>query len=336
MKKRNIFGLLLLCLWLLVGLLSPVASAAEAEADENGYAVWEMSEDGTTLSGNGKTYYYVSPYSREVGILEPGLTDNFIFANDAVAADGTEYAVYAAAKDGEILLLRIGGYYRIYATSAAQAALIRLSAGNPDAYTLHKGNGYYDYALLSKEEGAALLAALDGQTATYDVTDLVTLERYELYGQEQTGMVRYESGRFYKLNEDTYGYVDHTRLDNTYFDADGYFSYRAGTVEVTLLDGEAAALLEDCLEQVTGHDMYLKFEDLVDWGYPYPQLHPAVFYGALIFFGVLPPAALVAVGLALGLQRRPRRARHLVMAAFGALWLVISAVLFVLLVYLGI
>lgn len=337
MKIWKSFGALLLVLWMLFGVLSPLALAAEVSVDEDGFVIWEMSENGTVVTGNGRTYSYISTQGPGYNKLEPDWGAVYEFANAVVCGDRT-FTVHSSSKDGEILILRsVGGLYRIYATEATRASLTNLKNGTPDAYTLFKYNNRdTTYAPLTAEQGRDFLAGLSGYRVLYDVALLEEAPHYSLFGGMVDGTVCYEAGRFYRLGEHTYGYVNHTALDNTYFDADGFFSYRSGKVEMLVLNENSTALLESYLERANSTTPGMKYEYMVNWAYPPESIFPRwLFYLTLVVLSLLPAAALITVGLILTLKYPARKGRWLTVAGLGVIWLAVSVALIVHLAVFG-
>lgn len=81
-----------------------------------------------------------------------------------------------------------------------------------------------------------------------DVTTLADSLVYHITVYDETDSIAYLYGAIYK--DDYSGqllYINYDRLDNSYFDAYGDFSYRRGTVEVAYLEGD----LLDAIQRAT-------------------------------------------------------------------------------------
>ena len=210
--KKKIFVLLVALLMVL-----PVFSNAES--------LWYYDKITDTLILNGNEYLpcelefsdHVLPLTYRVYktesqneifyIYETDTTDDLVFVNDYSSYNETR-TVHANARGKEILE--------------------KFQSGEYSSYKLFRDTDYY-----SSGFNSAFIKTLDDMPATMELTvsSMEYLQRYDVAGLDETGTLYRVHGAFYEYKNNFY-YVNYDALDNTYFDADGNFSFRRGTVKL--------------------------------------------------------------------------------------------------------
>ena len=184
-----------------------------------------------------------------------------------------------------------------------------------------------DYSLsfyLSVE--STWLDCLDGGSVkAINVKDLASLKRYYVLGYDQTGTIAHYNGAIY-LYEGSYVFVNYDKLPNNYFDANGNFSYRSGTVGAYVLSVEQLGAIAE-LESGSNY-FRIEYESAKnvkeDKGYG-KGYHITVFVLITLIFGfALPivPSVIGIIRIAKHKARNPKR-WYLFFACCG-LWVIFA------------
>ena len=242
--------------------------------------------------------------------------------------------VNAADDDMQIAWLDIDteGFY---VSEDGKKDLEAFLGGKADSYLICAGEYLYHNGAIGTVTVDALDAAYNGgaEKITVDVAELKDLERYDVIAVDRTGTVGFEHGAIYILENGRMGYISYDALGNQYFDADGYFSYRKGTVEVAIIKGTLRADVVN---------------DANNMGYNSPNYYSAVeddgifdgeflsAYGVVIFWicfillGFILPLPFIIVGLILPRVKKMGKPKYwYLMSVVAGVWLVLSAILLV-------
>ena len=327
LKKRILFTLLSLALILPLVILG-------VSADEHEHVKWSLSEDGMILSGD-KTYYaYEFPAG---GPTIYGEAMNlYVYYNNVendwireVADD--EYAtatVYAPYYDSEIVFLSIFGEWYLYATPAGKAEMDAFASGRSTNYFLRvksHESAPLDPSVVTSMEVAR---AKDGNKRTEEVVNLKTAHRFDVIVYDSTYTHAYTVGAVYRLEDGRDYYLHYLSLGNQHFDADGNFSYRSGSVELTLLDEEISAKLDGVGENITPWYTNYTYEDEMELVAPAP-----VFWTLYVLFVMGMPLALLIVGLAMARSKKRGYPKYwYILSIIAALWLLAAILLMILLI----
>lgn len=343
MKKLQKIALLALSLCLLVTALSLPVNATEDSPSP--YLQWEISENGLQLAsfleGSEEKREYRFVYAEQSsGIkIQPWIYDTYEYAN-FVSFDEKTYTLSATHKNAEFVFMNRDNSYMIYATEQGKLWAEALINGSPAQYVLCERHNKTRNATLTPELTAAMCAAVTVPAVICDVTDLNLLDSFTLYAIDESASVCYIAGRFYRFSDGKYGYVDHLKLDNTHFDADGSFSYRSGTVEVSMLSAAGLELIQQAVQDIRHNPQEFDSEwnedfDWNDTDYFNSGLR-VMFFITFVALGFLLPIAPVAIGLTKGLSQKRNRRYWLILAAVGALWMLLALLLLILLLALGV
>ena len=160
---------------------------------------------------------------------------------------------------------------------------------------------------------------------------------YRILAYPENDILEYEYGARYYYDNDYY-FINYSRLDNSYFDADGRFSYRSGSVEALLLDESAVAELETVTKNTytfTSNFFVQKGEgDFVMPEYPTPDSYErtaraiAVSVITLILCGYVPAILTTLFSLRAAIKRKKQDGciGIYIIIASGVLWLVASII----------
>lgn len=230
--KRYTLKMLVFVLTLALALpLLMTAASAKLPPDESidvdGYVIWKLSKDGNTLTGNGKAYTYY-----ETDIRSRIVTGkNYFYANGVDSKEGYNYyRVTSYEKSGDIVWLDSADF--IYVTEEGRAHLDSFYSGESVEYVLYdRGAECAVNADLIDE-----LAHASGKRETFSLPSLARYDEYVINATDSKGIVGYPVASVFCINDSLY-YVDHEKLDNSYFDSYGDLSFRQGSIELVRLEG---------------------------------------------------------------------------------------------------
>ena len=212
--------------------------------------------------------------------------------------------------------------YGVYVTENGAAALDSFMDGDfahmrlTDAYM----DSVINEAVVSEWDGEG------GEYVTVEVTDLEDMYWYEVVGYDASGCLSHVHGAVY-ITDGGYLYINYDALDNSYFDSEGCFSYRKGTVSALVLDGADALLVDELVSEMEYIDGYT-YEDSFGSVFGDPLTGFITFVFLWVIAGVVVPAAMISAGLILSKTKKPH---WLVLSLLGAIWLVLAIAIFVLL-----
>ena len=269
MKKIKLLSVLILITLLLVSLAGCGGT----------YANWELSSDGTVLT---ETVKYNESYELVGSLFGMEIAGEIIsFQNDVITEDGVYYYVYAPSEDPDVVYLTRYSAVFVYVRDEVPPALMEYLAGIPSSSKIVDRSAYGRD--ITEEERIALddLAPTD----VFDVRELMNVPLYELRVYDSTGTIVHTHGGFYVVEESVY-YVNYDALDNSHFDANGYFSYRSGSVEMVKLEGDYAELVLDTSSFERYDEVSYTFEEPID-NESDKEENEALARGALVLFLVL-------------------------------------------------
>ena len=255
----------ILVVFSLVGMASCTVSSSSMR-----YAEWTISEDGEALErvdiddsvtqytlvgeGNnlalvGELYAYESylegPYGEFLSPYAPDKNSNVVFLSEW---DGIEVrgVVYVYAKVG---------------AEADAADYISFFGGSSPRYSAYLVDRNKE-GIFSEGELATLRAPISDPALSTElaVRDLRGRLVSEILAYSADRRLARAEGAIFKLNNEMY-YVDYTALDNSYFDADGNFSYRGGTVIAERLSGAKKETVERVMGRTVSVGTKVEYEE---------------------------------------------------------------------------
>ena len=328
LKKRILFAFLSLALILPLVVLG-------VSADETEYVKWSLTEDGMILSGD-KTYHaYAFPAG---GPTFYGEAMSFYVYSNQIENEwikktaGSEYAtatVYAPYPDSEIVFLDIYGEWYLYATPAGKAQMDTFVNGRSINYFLrirYHESAPLDSSLVTSLEVAR---AQSGNKRTEEVANLKDAHRFDVIVYDSTYTYAYTLGAIYRLEDGRDYYLHYLSLGNQHFDADGNFSYRSGSVELTLLDEKISTELDETGENITPWSTKYAYE-ADDAGMILPE---AAFWVLYILVVMCPALALVMVGVVMARSKKRGYPKYwYILSLIAALWIFLAILLMILLI----
>ncbi len=238
MKKK-----LLLIVFTLLAILA-LSQIANAEATE-----WTVSDDMSSIvvDGQGYTLYDVPIYASDLPLPKATFVyENYIY----------RYELRRNYEENGIFFLYNTYFeeYQIYTNEDGKAILDEFFLGSFSSYKLY--NDAFGWA---SPLDLDFIKGLDGNTTQkLNVKDLAKYSYYEILGFDKTATMAHIMGAIYFLETDYY-YINYDSLDNSYFDADGNFSYRSGSVTAYKLSSDQIALTKECASYMSKATEY-KYE----------------------------------------------------------------------------
>jgi len=326
MSKVHMKRLFAFCLTLLMVFSLSICFVGAAE-EEYTPIEWVMAEDATYLYGDEKYYdrYFVN------GAFYSDAKCRFNFMN-RVEFDGTMCPVYGDSIDPHIVCVQKNdGYSFVFVDEEGKGILDRFLQGEDCIYYLEDNQNRY--APLDEQFVRLLdssFYASDAPLTEKKVGELSEGAIYELTAHDSTGLKAYQHGAVYVLPDGNTYYLCFDELDNSYFDADGYFSYRKGSVSLLKLEGSLLTDVEKAIPEMEYKTKeYLYESDYVnipgDEGYA-PEGDPLSFFIFAIPMGFVLPLAILVTGIVLAKSKKlgENKAWYW-LSATGALWILAAA-----------
>ena len=334
MKKtvlNRIFCVFAAVLLLACTLALPISATKESATPPEGAREWDLSEDGKTLTSGFDVYYL---YTLPVGYY----LDYHTYYEYANPTD-TYAGVVSYEKDGAFVWLT-KSTPTFYATEAGAKSLDAFLEGEIGKYRLNDAaNTYKNTSALTAETVDALeaLTAAGKSKKTTEVSALRNAERYDVTAHDKTDTVATVVGAVYHM-DGVYYYLGYQGLGNQFFDADGNFSYRSGSVDLVPLDATLTETVEDAIDQLDYERVEYEYEDDEYDSSPLfgnKEDSISAFWCATVFFGILLPIAPLVMGLVLPhSQKRGYPKYWYALAIAAALWIFFT-IIFMFVVGLG-
>lgn len=332
MMKLNLKNRILFTLLSVVLILPLLAFCASAEDSE--FVEWSMTEDGMILSGD-KTYYAYEFPAGGPDIYDEALS-LYVYYNELEGdwiekITGSQYVtatVYAPYRDSEIVFLDIRGEWYLYATPTGKAQMDIFVSGRSSNYFL-RSKPYMSASVDSSVVNAMEFArAQTGNKRTEEVVNLQDAYRFDVIVYDSTYTYAYTVGAVYRLEDGRDYYLHFLSLGNQHFDAEGNFSYRSGSVELTLLDEKISTELDDVEERIVGRYTDYTYEGDVDLIISKPAFW--VLY-VLVIMGA--PVVFLFVGLAMARSKKRGYPKYwYILSLIAALWIFLAILLMILLI----
>lgn len=314
---------------LILALLLVLALPVTAFATEDSIT-WTLSEDGKTMSDGQKTYErYPMAY---VDMFEP--VQAYVWEQEIPSPENPDDAWYnftimIAPEFPEVVILTSSTYSEdmVFVTKEGAAVLEAFTSGNYASMVLE--DPFYSEGAVLSLDWVDGLDSSDGARETLDVKALGEVDPYIVWGGDETDTFYHPHGAFYSL-DGTWYYINYDALDNSYFDADGFFSYRKGTVEALPIDGEDHTVLTGALEEMTDWETEFLYEGNVlnlD-----EDTSKIVFWIFAILLGFVLPLVPLILGIVFAHSKKALHPkRWYVLSILSAAWIAVAALILILL-----
>lgn len=329
------FLLIIISAIMLFSIFSISAFAADDDAQEQGVTVWELSDDGKTLTGNDIVYTQIDiPAGYHVDF-----STEYIYASEIetkLFKNGSCYPV-SPQKNSKVVCL-VNNYentYYTYVTYKEKSSLQNFYNNIVSKFRIQNPNDSMEYTDFPEYMILHLdnLARANEQNVNFDVSALKDHLYVEFIARNQSDYMSMTFGGIYKIDYDYY-YVNYTKLNNGYFDANGDFSYRSGTVSLTKIDSDLLKDIKDFENAMTKHSYESEYEeDEIDVTFD-KTTAKVLFWIIFVIFGFLVPIAPLIVGFTFALSEKRGYPKHWYLVAFLSLaWMALSLILAIILIF---
>ena len=332
MKKAYIKRIIAVCLFLvMISALTLVCAGAEEEYIP---IEWTMDENVEYIYGDEKRYdrYYVN------GLFYGDARVRYFFINE-VEFDGRFCQVYGESLDPHIVSVMKGdGYSFIFTDDEGRKILDDLVVARDCIYYLEKFNismyTVIDADFVQKLD-SEYMSQKSGKKVTVKANELSEAEVLEITVHDRTESKAYQHGAVYIMPNGIYYYLLFDALDNSHFDADGYFSYRSGSVEVVKLDESVInELNQKNLEMIHKENNSIYEDFIVEGIYDengnyivedvpvYSDFNITFFWIGFFLIGFVVPAVPTVFGFILPNTKKCRNNKGwYALAGFGLVWM---------------
>ena len=261
---------------------------------------WTLSEDGKTLIVGDEAYELYEGYLYPYAAFNP---------QTAFRYENNLGYTYYLKRNNEYNGIMVVSYYSGYTTSSSdrfyvndegRAYLDSFIDKNFSSYKLH-------YSGMLASTPASWINSLDGGTIVeIDVRQLEHVSRFDVFGYDQSETFAHKVGAIYADMENYY-YVNYDKLPNNYFDANGNFSYRQGTVKAYKLSITQASEMNEYIDSMQDTDIVYEGDTLDGLGRGFSTVY---FVIITAIFGFILPLAPVVIGtfrIITGKSKNPRR-----------------------------
>lgn len=294
--------------------------AASAVKDEmlfeasDSYVKWSMSDDGNTVTGDGKTYTYYEAPIRSVIVANKGYTYGNLLIN---IYNGYPTSVNSYEKQGEIIWLDGADY--LYVTDEGRAHLDRFYRGVESGYKLfvEGRETQVDGSFVSE------LSRYHGTRQSFNLPSLVRYEEFVIDECDSKNIVGYPIASVFSIDGGFY-YVDYKTLDSSYFNSDGYISFRKGSIELVKLDEALTAKLRGYIRETEYQSREWEFE------YGSEETHHYDYDLEYIWSMFVCPVGGIAAGIILPRSRKLGKPRRwYAVAVLSGVMLILSIILLI-------
>ena len=236
--------------------------------------------------------------------------------------------MYSYAANPEILMMYDSD--SMYVTEAGRVSLEALQNGNAVTYRLKTGTSRYDG---SSPLDASFVKELQNGTEkkSFDVRALRDKIVGNVIGYDGTDAYACNYGGVYVVSDEYY-YIHYMTLGNQYFDADGEFSYRSGTVEAIKLTDEQAQHVATLLSHVEYKGFDIVYESDQDLGETHEDGAIVLFVFFMILVGFVAPLPLLIVSICMARSaKRGHPTYWYGLTAVSAAWMVVTLILLIVL-----
>ena len=314
----------LVCLLVLIPLFMLFSLGICATDSDGAHHEWVLSADEKTLTYGDAVYHF---FPNTPSLIIPD--EMYVYEqNIACEALEDEYALIMHNLHNKDIVMIVDRYDRF---------LFYVNEAGQEIMNLYLMYDFEDYLYYEKPMRAAIPTELvvslaNGThstiTQTVSVTTLKDLTKYTIYGLDKTHTLGHMHGAIYEIN-DEFWYLNYDALDNSYFDSEGNFSYRRGTVVLTKVDTDIMVL--DVLPyEEEFHIQYVYEENESTLGLNKDGATVLFVLTTVILLFLLPAVPLVLSLVFVLIKQNKQRRRWLLLLLLSALWLVLSIVILLL------
>ena len=318
----------LICLISLLLLFALLTLPAFAQEDS---VVWEISGDGMTLD-NGLTEYDLYQKGNHLDFDPEGL-----HMVTYIELGGVDYVVATSEHSEEIVFLLEKGFYynptlhSVYVTDKGKESLDRLvSAGYDKALFFIDYDSYIDLdpSLISRWDSGDFshTVSVDELGADYNCHEIVG---YDV----GLGLSHIHGAVYERRSDNALYYLNYDILDNSYFDADGNFSYRKGEVKLyPLSEADDEMLRNGCDDPEIFERDHTRFdESYEEEGNRLTPSEARLIFAINWFLLLVIPGGIIAIVNFTRAKKKPEPKRNYLIACLGAVWCFLALLIIILL-----
>ena len=322
MKKYLKFLVLLTVVALLLSAASLITFA------ESNHTQWTLSDNDTILSDGTRTF---KRYDNAPPDLYASSSYFYEYANPVDTDEEYRVRISSFSKDSGIVWIYLNGYDIYYATDEGTAELDKFLSEGASYYVLTEAQAKDMRSNYTLSDDTVKALSAGTETVILNVRSLQRASKYTVMAQNGDSTLSYIHGTVFLLDEEYY-YIEHTGLENNYFDADGNISLRNGNLTLVKLDTQTASIISEASESIRYVTPTYTFE--ADEKVVKDDISALIIFWIIyILIGFAAPIPLLAVGLILPHSRKLREPRYWYKTAIiGAVWIALAAILAILLI----
>ena len=291
---------LLTCALVICSMLLTFVGCSNYSEFDDDYTMWEVSDDGKTLTDGVTTY-------TKYGELPLGMrVENEYFAYYNHVLSETYYRVYTSSPESGIR------YLHDYTLGITEYVSTKEDAEKLDSFLAGEVSGirvidyeYYNYF----DADATFVAKLDGLNTdkiNVPVRKLSSADCYDIVYFDSDDLLAYSHGAIYTYDGEFY-YINYDRLDNSYFDNLGNFSFGRGTVDMYKLPEDLTATVSEKMEYADEYYENVTWEDSLaeDEEMSREEAVSTIVFIILVL-GVAIPLVTLGIGLIILLKKKDK------------------------------
>ncbi len=337
-----ILALVLIMSALTLGVYADDIATAEVIDTEG----WVLSDNETTLTYNGKIFYYYDYFGHAEDYLMPMAVYCF---SDPVYYVGEEEGrwvyVYSYAENGEIVWLKnsYGESLAVYATDKGKDILDDLFYTDVWSKCRLWGNNRVNAEIAKVHVHTWEIKYKSFANTKMDVRLLENVERYEIIAFDESDSFAIVVGYVFVISDEEIYYVDNRFLDNSYFTSDRKLSFRSGTLPLLAIEentiNDVKKSLQDYDPEYTYEEGYFDEDESISVDNGDSEAQDVIgMILFMIFFSIgcfLLPVGFIILGLILGSSEKLGRPKYwYLVSVSAAIWIIAAIAMFILIAIL--
>lgn len=329
-KKLTLYAALLAVLALMLTLSS--CSSTGGANDDPRYITWVVSDDKLVLEDSGFTKYRLQselPAGVEIAPL-----NTYMFYNSAFyqGVPKEYFGKVCGNRGGSFIWVEADGERYVYANHDGEKLLALFEVGNGISYHLFDTENNWGPISTETVDNMESMRKNDGEKKTVNVTELKNLSRYEIRAYDDTKTLSRDCGAIYRFADGSTYYLNYSVLGNEHFDANGDFSYRSGSVELTRVIGNVETNVNYAVKSLSPYTPSYTWEEQDKDSTSYSALLLQSFWGIFVTAFFVFPALLMALGLILPRVKKLGKPTYwYILSIVAGVWLVLSLILLIIL-----
>lgn len=316
---------LIICALVICSLLFTLVGCGNYSEFDEDYTMWEVSEDGKTLTDGVTTY-------TKYGELPLGMrVENEYFAYYNYAHSDVFYRVYTSSPESGIRYLHdytLG----VIAYVASEDDAVKLDSFLAGEVSGIRVIDYECYRYFDAD--TTLVAQLDSLSTdkiNIPVRRLSSADCYDIVYFDADDLLAYSHGAIYGFEGELY-YINYDKLDNSYFDNLGNFSFGRGTVDMYKLPDALKATVNEKMEYADEYYESVTWENnLVEDEEMSREDALGIIVFIVLVLGVVIPIVPLGIGVIMLLKKKGKAdSSTYVLIGASVVWIISGIVLLIL------